>query len=270
MTGTLKTVGGLFLVLTALVLLVAAGCIASDTPAKRFTEMLDRYPQSPEPLGIARLSASSADAVPLSLRGKAVTIMVHPAYSLFFRDERRSTYSEAKYDLLKIQLDNEARFIREIAKSDNLLILVLPGSYQKDSLAPLSYTFYLNTLTRSSPLVTYIYSETSSSGSLSTDTMVTLYGFLKKVKADKVLIGGGFIGRCQQEFSDQITAYGDRMPVYIVPELSSISPDDVDDDEARTIVNGLLKRNYAPVRNFIEKKGQGKTDILHMPSDPVL
>jgi len=39
-------------------------------------------------------------------------------------------------DLLKFQLDNEARFIGEIAKTDNLLILVLPGNYQKDSLAP--------------------------------------------------------------------------------------------------------------------------------------
>ena len=143
-------------VLAALAMLAAAGCTASDTQAKRFTEILDRYPQSPEPLRIARLSAFSADAVPSSLRGKAVTIMVHPAYSLFFREEHRSTYSEAKYDLLKFQLDNEARFIGDIAKSDNLLILVLPGNYQKESLAPLSYTFYLNSSTKASPLVTYI------------------------------------------------------------------------------------------------------------------
>jgi hypothetical protein len=269
-TGTLKIAGGLFPVLTALVLLVAAGCTASDPSAKRFTEILQRYPQSPELLGIARLSASSADAVPLSLRGKAVTIMVHPAYSLFFREERRSTYSEAKYDLLKFQLDNEARFIGEIAKSDNLLILVLPGNYQKDSLAPLSYTFYLNSSTQSGPLVYYITSETSSSGSLSTDTMVTLYGFLQKVKADKVLIGGGYIGRCQREFYNQITTYVDKIPAFIVPEISSISPDDIDNDEAQTIVNGLHRRDYAPIRKFIEKKGPGKANVLHMPSAPVL
>lgn len=256
--------------LAVLVLLAAAGCTAADTPAKRFTEILYRYPQSQEPLGIARLSASSADAVPLTLRGRAVTIMVHPAYSLFFREEHRSSYSEAKYELLKIQLDNEARFIGEIAKSDNLLILVLPGNYQKDSLAPLSYTFYLNSSAKSSPLAFYIYSEASSSGSLSTDTMVTLYGFLQRVKADKVLIGGGYIGRCQREFYNQITTYVDKIPAFIVPEISSISPDDVDDDEARTIVNSLHNRNYAPVKSFIEKKGQGKANVLYMPSAPVL
>ncbi len=268
--GTTKTARGVFSAFTLLVLLAAAGCAASDTPAKSFTEILQRFPPSPEPLGIARLSASSADAVPLSLRGKAVTIMVHPAYSLFFREERRSTYSEAKYDLLKFQLDNEARFIGEIAKSDNLLILVLPGNYQKDSLAPLSYTFYLNSSTKSSPLVTYIYSETSSSGSLSTDTMVTLYGFLQRVKADKVLIGGGYIGRCQREFYNQITTYVDKIPAFIVPEISSISPDDIDNDEAQTIVNSLHRRDYAPVKKFIEKKGRGNANVLHVPSVPVL
>lgn len=270
MTGTLKLAGGLFRAVSVLALLAAAGCTTSDTPAKRFTEILHRYPPSREPLGIARLSTSSAEAVPLSLRGRAVTIMVHPAYSLFFREEHRSTYSAAKYDLLKFQLDNEARFIGEIAKSDNVLILVLPGNYQKDSLAPLSYTFYLNSSTRSRPLVYYIDSETSSSGLLNTDTMVMLYGFLQRVRADKVLIGGGYIGRCQREFYNQITTYVDKIPAFIVPEISSISPDDVNDVEAQTIVNSLHRRDYAPVKKFIEKKGQGKANVLHMPSAPVL
>lgn len=269
-TGSQKTAGVLLSALFLLVLLAAAGCTTSDTPVKRFTEILSSYPQSPEPLTIARLSASSAEAVPQSLRGRAVTIMVHPAYSLFFREERRSTYSEAKYDLLKFQLDNEARFIGEIAKTDNVLILVLPGNYQKDSLAPQSYTFYLNSSTRSGPLVYHIYSETSSSGSLSTDTMVTLYGFLQKVKADKVLIGGGYIGRCQREFYNQITTYLDKVPAYIVPEISSISPDDIDSDEAQAIVDSLRQRDYAPVKNFIEKKGRGNANVLHVPSAPVL
>jgi len=269
-TETLKSSRGLFRALIALVLLAAAGCAASDTPSKRFTEILYRYPQTEEPLGIARMTASSADAVPPSLRGKAVTIMVHPAYSLFFREERRSTYSEAKYDLLKFQLDNEAHFIGEIAKSDNLLILVLPGNYQKDSLAPLSYTFYLNSSTRSSPRVFYIYSETSSSGTLSTATMVALYGFLQRVKADKVLIGGGYIGRCQREFYDQIMTYVETIPAYIVPEISSISPDDIDDDEARAITGSLHRRDYSLIKSFIEKKGQGKANVLHIPSAPVL
>jgi hypothetical protein len=269
-TGSQKPVGVLLAVLAIVVLLAAAGCTASDTPGRRFTEILHRYPQSPEPLAIARLTASSADAVPLSPRGKAVTIMVHPAYSLFFREERRSTYSEAKYDLLKFQLDNEARFIGEIAKSDNLLILVLPGNYQTDSLAPLSYTFYLNSTTQSSPLVYYISSETSSNGSLDMDAMVVLYRFLQRVKADKVLVGGGYIGRCQREFYNQLTSYMDKPPAFIVPEISSISPDDVEDDEAQEIVNSIQKHDYTPVKKFIEKKGQGKADVLHMPSAPVL
>lgn len=262
--------GGLLHAFTVLVLIIAAGCTTPDTSTKRFTEILGRYPQSLEPLGIARLSASTADDVPHSLRGRAVTIMVHPAYSLFFREENRSAYSEAKYGLLKLQLDNEARFIGEIAETDNLLILVLPGNYQQDSLAPLSYTFYLNSSTKSSPMVYYIYSETSSSGSLSTDTVVMLYGFLYKVKADKVLIGGGYIGRCQREFYNQISTYVDTIPVFIVPEISSISPDDIGDDEAQSIANSLQQRDYAPVKKFIEKRGEGKANVLRVPPAPIL
>lgn len=268
--GTSKITRGLLSVFTWALLIVAAGCAASDSSAKLFTEILNQYPQTQEPLAIARLSASSANDVPPAVRGKAVTIMVHPAYSLFFREERRSTYSEAKYDLLKFQFDNEVRFIGEITKTDNLLILVLPGNYEKESLAPLSYTFYLNSSARSSRLVYYVYSETSSSGSLSMDTMVTLYGFLQKVKADKVLVGGGYIGRCQREFYNQIKTYVDKIPAFIVPEISSISPDDIDTDEARAIVSSLRRRDYTPVKKFIENKGQGKADVLHMPSAPVL
>jgi hypothetical protein len=101
--------------------------------------MLRRFPQSLEPMRIPMLSGSSTDAVPLSARGKAVTITVHPAYSLLFREERN------------------------------------------------------------------------------------------------------------------------------VPEISFISPDDVDNGEAQATVNSLFMHNYAPIKNFIEKREPGKANVLHMP-----
>src|SRR5512137_1634863 len=83
---------------------IASGCATPDIPSRQLGEILQQYPNAQEPLRIKMLSASSANDVDPALQGKAVTIMVHPAYSLFFRDEHRNSYTEAKYDLLKFQL----------------------------------------------------------------------------------------------------------------------------------------------------------------------
>jgi len=247
---------------------LAAGCVATDISAKPFNEILYRYPNSEEPLRVRKLTAASAADVPPALQGKAVTFIVHPAYSLFFREERRSTYTEVKYDLLKFQLDNEARFISEIAKTDNLLILILPGNFQKESIAPLSYTYYLNAATGTGASVYYLTSRTWSSGSLAMDSMATLYGFLKNVGATRILIGGGYIGRCQREFYDQVTAYVGRVNAYIVPELSSVSPDDISERESMEILTSLRQGDYTPVRKIIEKMSQGAANLLPPPAAP--
>lgn len=249
---------------------IAAGCSAAPTnaPSKQFIEILNEYPIAQEPLRIPKLTAASAADVAPELRGKAVTVIVHPAYSLFFREPQRSTYTESKYDLLKFQLDNEARFISEIAGTDNLLILLLPGDFQKESLAPLSYTYYLNAAAGASTSVYYLTTENWSSGSLSTDTLVTFYGFLKKIGAKQLLIGGGYIGRCQRDFSNQMATYVDGVNAYIVPEISSISPDDISDRESAEILAGLQQGDYTPVRAFIEKKGPGAATVFPSPSEP--
>jgi hypothetical protein len=201
------------------------------------------------------LSPETIEGFPADARSRPVTIIVHPAYALFFREEHKSRYTAEKYDLLKYQLDSEAEFIRRAAVSGNPLILVLPGNYQEESVAPLSYTAYVNTVSGGSPTVTYVYSDSASSGSLSTETMVTLYGFLRAVGATDVLIGGGFIGRCQREFYTQLAAFMGNVPMSVVPEISSISPDDVSTGESRNILNSIRSGDYSLVRKFIQKKG---------------
>jgi hypothetical protein len=102
------------------------------------------------------------------------------------------------------------------------------------------------------------------------DSMVKLYAFLQQVRADKILIGGGFIGRCQREFYNQMAAYLEKVTAYIVPEISSISPDDISTPEASEILESLQRRDYSPIRRFIEKKSQGAAGILQFPSAPAL
>lgn len=227
--------------------------------------ILGRYPQTNEALFAQKLTASvisSAKPNPLS---SDVYIMIHPAYSVFFRDLNKKQYSDATYDLLKKQFDNETKMIADRAMAGKSVILVVPGDYINDSVSPQSYVSYLNTVTAGANSVYYVLSETSSSGSLPVNEMVNLYQFLQSIKAGKVMLGGGYIGRCQREFYNQLTTYLDSSNTYLVPEISSISPDDVSEGEALMILSSLQRQDYSPVRTFIDKKTGGKANILSIP-----
>jgi hypothetical protein len=249
----------------AFALMLFAGCVAETLSARQFGELLNRYPPAVEPLRIGELTSATLEALPADARGKTVTIIVHPAYSLFFRQEHRNRYTDAKYDLLQIQLEREEQFIREISATGNILILVLPGSYAQESVAPLSYTAYLNRAAGGSTTVFSVYSETANSGAVPTDTLVRLYSFLRGLGTDRVLVGGGYIGRCQREFYSQLVTYVDSISFYIVPEISSISPDDISDRESREVLDGIRTGDFSLVAEFIRKRTKASARTLALP-----
>ena len=244
-------------VVFGLSLTVLAGCASESLPARRFAELLSRYPSTEATLGVPILGPATVETVPAELKGKAIAIIVHPGYSLFFREEHKNRYADAKFELLKIQLENEEQFIREISGTDHILVLVLPGDYQHESVAPLSYTYYLNKATGGSRTVYAVYSETSSSGVLPTESLVNLYSFLRGAGTKMVLVGGGYIGRCQREFYNQLVTYVDNISFYVAPEISSISPDDITNRESVEILEGIRAGDYSPVDAFIEKRTKG-------------
>ncbi len=253
-----------FVLICCVLVALASGC-ASEIGAKRFSELLNRYSATWDPLAIQQLSATTP--LPPSVVGKPLMIIVHPGYSLFFREERRSTYSEAKYGLLEHQLSQEARFITRNPKADNVLILVLPGSYEKDSIAPRSYTAYLNSIAGGKTNVYYIFSETSTSGALPLDTTLTLFSFLQNIRASRILIGGGYIGRCQKEFYEQLATYIEKAYLYIVPEISSVSPDDVSSAKAAAILEALRHKDYRRIVEFIVDKTNGTANIMPLSGE---
>ncbi len=253
---TLPVVAGLIFLLS--------GC-AQQPLSKRFDEVLSRYPQTREPLRIQKLTGTADGVIPKDPGRVDVYIIVHPAYALFFSGPKKGPYAEAKYNLLKRQLDNEARFIAGLAQSGKVLIMIIPGNYASDSVAPLSYISYLNAAASTSRSVFYLFSESSGSGTIAMDDMLNLYQFLRKIKVGKVLVGGGYIGRCQREFYNQFTSYFDRTQAYIVPEFSAISPEDVSEKEAAHIFTGLQRQDYAPLRLFIGRKLGDTVNILSLP-----
>lgn len=248
-------------------LLPFAACATAEAPgsqARLFLDKLNSYPQTIEPLKITRLTGTSHTAIRNLSSSPDVFIMVHPAYSLFFRTENRSKYTEAKYALLAKQFENEERFIREASKAGKILVLIIPGQYETESGAPLSYTRYLNSAAADGQAVFYLFSESPSNGSVSMNDMVDLYRFLQGIKVRRVLIGGGYIGRCQREFYNSLTAYFEKSSTYLVPEISTISPDDITEAEAGSILESIQQQNYSPVRKFLEKK-LDSANLLSIP-----
>jgi hypothetical protein len=245
------------------------GCVSVDPPgslARRFFDTIDRYPPSRQQLAIEQLSGRSFSRIRNAGTLPDVHIIVHPAYALFFRDAKRSKYADVKYELLIRQFEEEERFIREAARAGKIVILIIPGGYEIEMQAPETYTAYLNAVTGGGNSIFYLYSESLSNGTIPTSEMVELYRFLQNVKVRRVLIGGGYIGRCQREFYNELTAYYETTRSYIVPEISTVSPEDISDEEAAAMLDGIERRDYSPVRKFIEKKLDRSPNVLFAPA----
>lgn len=245
----------------------SAGCTAHsgiNPSAAQFAEIIKGHSSVVEPIRIARLTARSSADVPPSRRPSDISIVVHPAYSVFFDDVLKKDYSGSKYDLLKKQLENEARFMRSQAAYGNIVILVLPADSVSASMQS-AYASYLNGITLNARTVFYVFSETASSGSLPMEHMVSLYQFIQEVKAKKVLIAGGYIGRCQKEFFNQLARYFSSETAYLVPEVSTISPEDVSDREAEQILLSIRRHDYGPVRDYINRKTAADLKIISVP-----
>jgi len=247
---------------------LGSGCASVEPTGvyqHRTAGILNGYPQSQEPLKLQRITSVPPSIETASAGSGEVFIIVHPAYSAFFRDPSKDRYSEAKDLMVQKQFDNETSAIAAQAASGKIVVLVLPGNYAVDSQSPLSYVSYLNSLVAEGRQMYYVLSETSSTGSLPMTDMVNLYSFITANNARKVMIGGGYIGRCQREFYGQLTTYLDKSLAYVVPEMSVVSPDDVSEEEALTIASSVTMHDFSPVRSFIDKKAGGKANILSIP-----
>ena len=249
------------------VLSLTTGCATAGRPrpvASRFSDILSLYPQTLDPLKMPQLLTTGDDPALHSPAPRDIYIIVHPAYAIFVRDLTKDAFPDVKYILQKRQFYNEAKFIASESLAGNIVILIIPGRYTTNSAYPLSYTAYLNNMTWGSNSVYYIYSESPNSGGLSIDDMVSLYRILRGMNARRVLVGGGYIGRCQREFFNQLTTYLDSIPAFIVPEISTISPEDISEEEAATMLKSLRAEDYAPIKSFIQRK-IGTVNLLSIP-----
>ena len=191
-----------------------------------------------------------------------ITIIVHPAYFVFYDVDTVKYCPGPKCSLLRKQLDNEARYIKDEAARGNFVVLVLPADPVIENGAPARYAAYLNSLAGAGRSVFYVFSRTSSNGSLSAEDMLALYSLISGLKVERVLIGGGYIGRCQMEFYSQIATYFDKARIFFVPEISTASPADISAKEAADILSGLRRHEYSMIEKMISKRTGGPANVL--------
>ncbi len=206
-------------------------------------------------------------------------IIVHPAYYVFFHD-REPVYSEE--DAVDAFLDERPytaymRFLQEQERSlrdfleitstrKRLVLLVLPGDYMDYSgftyrELPDEFARYVNSVTNESKSVLYVFSEKPNKGSLPDKAKGSLHRFLEEVNPSVILVGGGYLGRCVDDFYKQLTGSVPGTEVMIAEEISAFSPEDVKNlDLAAHVKDG--KVDFAAVQEAIAaKKNQGENSL---------
>lgn len=198
------------------------------------------------------------------LENGAVYVIVHPGYFPFFQykdmpaEEKQPEEDylgkknvverllsvpppDINFSVLQAQERRTRDFLEYKSTEEKLIIIVLPRNYKsfkgyvyKNGID--EYARYLNEVTNLSKSVLFVESKSASRGYLLESDMVRLLEFLSSIGAKKVYVGGGYIGRCLEDFYIDISDVYGSEDVFIVPELSDVSPRELKGGLAR----GLL------------------------------
>jgi hypothetical protein len=191
----------------------------------------------------------------------AVYIMVHPDFFPFFHypkkivDNTSPKFSKKnvvekllsrkppdfEFALLQSQERRTRDFLEFKSTQEKLVIVVVPKNYHKYS----GYTYkrgrdeymrFLNEITNLSKSVLFVESRSPNRGYLTENNAVILMEFLLTIKAKELYLGGGYVGRCLEDFySLLIEEYGGK-GTYIIPELSDISPRELNNALAEALL----------------------------------
>lgn len=209
-------------------------------------------------------------------------LIVHPAYGVFFNERPRDLVLDNPLDafLNEKAYTKERRFLQEQERSlrdfleitstrKRLVILVLPGDY-KDYSGYLyrglddEYARYVNSVTNSSESVLYLYSEKTNRGALSEESQKKLVAFVRSAAPKNILIGGGYLGRCVEDFYRGLAKDIGKEKIAIAAEITSIGREDLKDlSLGDFLVEGKL--NIAMIREIINSnnmKGASLSQFL--------
>lgn len=258
------------LALVALLMLLGScvGLELRDKPYNASAQHLSTIPH------ISAVSGEFAERLKQRVNTDRVYIIVHPSYYLFFhkkpftinRDETKNvveTFINPDFPdaspivkLMKAYHHAESDFISSSQKSRRLVILLLPGGYQSarqylykgDSD---EYARYINDFIGDSETVLYLESENASSGVIRKSDLDTLLALFRRLGTKTILLGGGYVGRCQEEFYKLMSRVWPEEYLAVVPEISAFSPDDISDSKANMFLNPDKSLNVLAVQYFL-------------------
>jgi hypothetical protein len=204
----------------------------------------------------------------------SVFVIVHPAFYTFFENDAvLSSKGDAKsfpskniaerlYDMpsffdykFKVMQEQERilrDFLEIMSTGKKLVILLIPRNYKSHltygHIEGLDeYSRYINEITNSSESVIYMESSGYSTGKMRDEDLKIFADFLKELQVERILLGGGYIGRCLQDFYISLLDYFDSGNIYIVPEIAAVSPQDINDKWGKYLLkeNGELDMKVA-------------------------
>lgn len=221
---------------------------------------IQRAYQKPMFRNLHQVQESEYEGFRKYLDNGSVYIIVHPAYYTFFHDSdpvpgtksgattpnamdrflSSAAYS-GKTRLMKAQEKVLRDFLEFVSTEKKLVIMVLPKGYKEYSAYKYKdsqdeYLRFLNEVTNESDSVLYLYSRKPSRGMLKAKDRKVLLKFLSAVQPKEVLLGGGYVGRCLDDFYRDLEQYYDEDNLYIVPEISAVSPADISGNMSSDVI----------------------------------
>lgn len=236
----------------------------------------------PKPaLRIKNIHSVNADFIQNLIKTAAtdeVYFIVHPSYYLFFHENAVQTARNDSLNVVQVFINSvlpqsppllqlmreyersQMEFISSSKMKKRIVILVLPGGYLNSK----QYTYqqgtdeyarYLNQFANDSDTLLYLESVTTTSGRLTVYDQRALQNFLKEIGVAKILVGGGYVGRCQEEFYKYLLESWPENKLAIVPELSAFSPSDISESTAKMLLTSEKKLNPWAVKYFLKNGG---------------
>ncbi|MDH4162981.1 MAG: hypothetical protein OEW15_09875 [Nitrospirota bacterium] len=211
-----------------------------------------------------------------------VYVIVHPGYFTFFQNtgdvplgqvvegmpilnvvERFTMDLKPEQQNLRIMREQE-RILRDfmefMSRDKKLLIVVVPGDYRahisvKGADAGDEYARFLNDLTNRSESVLYVESETWSNGFLAQRELNLFADFVNAVGAKRVVIGGGYIGMCLDNFYASIVKEKiPRSKASFALDLTTISPA-MEVPSGIEVLDQSGRLDFAGVKKYFRSRG---------------
>ncbi|TAN40601.1 MAG: hypothetical protein EPN25_07015 [Nitrospirae bacterium] len=218
----------------------------------------------------------------------AVYIIIHPAYYTFFQDTDVRVDSDhdkkamnamdrflsdhgysSKSVLIKAQEKMLRDFLEYKSTEKKLVVLILPKSYRsyqgyKYRNDRDEYMRFVNAVTNESESVIYLYSKKPNRGSLAEKDRKRLLKFLYAVRASTVMLGGGYAGRCIEDFYKEMEQYVGEEKMFLVPEITAISPSDITTSLASDLLRSDGTINISKLSLNIKMNTLGNQEITPM------